>query len=180
MFEAIFGGVPLIIRFAIIGGFLILVLVLVIVVAKRLLTNYFPALRQKDDPVLRTRIADTPSFGRYPALRSSASMLRFFGGLAFIAGILILAYAFTMSRDYGFNIVFISILVSAGTFCLMSGLWFTAFGELIKVFVDIALNTEPLTNIAEDTHWFYERLSASTQANQPSAPRADPRYQADR
>ena len=41
----------------------------------------------------------------------------------------------------------------------------------MKVFIDIALNTELLSDVASDTNYFYERLSQPVQAS-PSDLRA--------
>jgi hypothetical protein len=174
MFESLFGSeMPLAARFGIaLLVFIVLMTFLVWAVQKVLNWALPPALGRP-----RSRA------GRYPALRFISYLLRVFGWLSislgiigFIAALSGIGQPVNQYQNLGYgnlgNIV-TSLIVSVSIFAFMSGLYFLAFGEIMKVLVDIALNTETLPAIAQDTNYFYERFTTPPQqapiANQRSA-----------
>jgi hypothetical protein len=97
----------------------------------------------------------------YPALRVISFLLRMFGWIAIGVGVCCFLVVFglvgsnlnaviTKGISSGFSPFLISIMTPTGIFFVMVGLWNLAIGEGLKVFVDIALNTEPLKKIAQD------------------------------
>jgi hypothetical protein len=104
----------------------------------------------------------------YPALRLISFLLRVFGWLAIGVGVCCflvvlglvgsnLNALITEGISSGFSPFFISIMTPTGIFFVMVGLWNLAIGEGLKVFVDIALNTEPLRTSAQDWSPFRPR-----------------------
>ena len=92
---------------------------------------------------------------KYPALRFVSFFIRLIGWLLLIAGAiatLILVGAMTgISDQLGIHIpLYLPMFAPISLGTLLSGLWFLAFGELVKVFVDIALNTSQLVTLARE------------------------------
>jgi len=103
---------------------------------------------------------------RYSGLRFASILLRIFGWFLLAASIIgFLGFLIELINQHfqpvylpGLDMVTISIISSMLAFGFLSGLWFLAFGEVMKVFVDIARNTEHLSYIAQDTNYFYDRF----------------------
>src|SRR5580700_8710026 len=102
---------------------------------------------------------------RYFGPRFISILLRVFGWVLIVASVIgFSGFLIELVNEHfqpyfapGLNTMTISIISSALVFGLMSGISFLAFGELMKVFVDIARNTENLAYIAQDTNYFYDR-----------------------
>jgi hypothetical protein len=97
----------------------------------------------------------------YPALRLISFLLKVVGWVAIVLGVCCLSVTFgfvgsNMKALIGGGMpsdvspIFISVVTSIGIFLFIVGLWNLAIGEGIKVFIDIALNTEPLRHITQD------------------------------
>jgi len=105
---------------------------------------------------------------RYSGLRFISILLRIFGWILIAASVIgFSGFLIELINEHfqpyvapGLNTMTISIISSVLAFSLMSGLWFLAFGELMKLFLDIARNTEHLSYIAQDTNYFYDRFKA--------------------
>jgi hypothetical protein len=85
---------------------------------------------------------------KYPALRFISFVIRLFGWLFLIVGLFGLGVTAGAVIGPMFGVYLpVSVSISLGVFFAVSlsvffvGLWTLAFGELIKVLVDIALNT---------------------------------------
>ena len=104
----------------------------------------------------------------YVGLRLISGVLRLVGWLSILLSILVFAVAAGGADRLGLHVgnlndqirpLFTSIGLLMSFSFFTWGLFTLAFGELLKVLVDIAFNTAILPNIAEDTNYFYERLS---------------------
>lgn len=161
MFAALVGAeIPLAVRYLIALVAFFVAVTFIVWVAQRVLPRAFPPARGRG----KSRV------GRYPALRVVSYFLRLFGWVLISLGLLGFIAVFSglghVINQYAGEIgygqlggVMTALIISLSMFIFMSGLSYLAFGEIIKVFVDIALNTEPLLEIAQDTNYFYERLS---------------------
>src|SRR5258708_4702799 len=137
---------PLAVRFFIAIVAIVILLSLIIWVARRILARAFPAAK-----------AQPKSGGSYYAgLRFTSFLLRAVGSLSIVFSLIILLVGINAGQQIGINVGYpggpfvTSILISISAFFFMWGLFVLAFGEVLKVLVDIALNTAPLPNIAAD------------------------------
>ncbi len=104
---------------------------------------------------------------KYRGLQALSVFLMIFG-TAFLAGGVILLMLGLMdlsnvqSQMYGFNAVFGIWKIGSGLGSMLSGLLLLAAGQAIRVFIDIAVQTAPIAEIAINsakTVAFFERMS---------------------
>ena len=135
------------------------------------------SMRQASRTPKRTR----RRMGSYPALRIISALLRLVGWCSLILAVFIFFVGISAGPQLnhyfnntpyggGAGALVTSLVVSIALSFFMAGLWNLAIGEALKVFVDIALNTEVLKDVAADTNYFYERLAQpSNQTEQTQA-----------
>ena len=105
----------------------------------------------------------------YVALRLISGLLRLVGWVSIIIGLVVFIAALSAAgqiasqfENLGYNQIgqmVTSILLVFSFSFFIWGLFTLAFGEILKVLVDIALNTATLPNIADNTNYFYQRLN---------------------
>lgn len=175
MFESVFGSeIPVALRFAIAVVVVAVLIFFIVWAIRRVLHGAFPSAK----PQYEQRLPN-----KYAGLRSISYLLRAIGWLAILLGIFgLIVVGFgqmdNVARQFGIILGFGNlglpvnwIIISVSISGLTWGILVLAFGELIRVLVDIALNTEPLPAIAQDTNYFYERFSTPPQ----QVPTRDPR-----
>jgi hypothetical protein len=165
VFQSLFGAeMPLAVRgFIALVAFVIL-LSFILWAGRYLLAWAFPPAKAKRNL----------TGSHYVGLRLISFLLRAVGWLSILSSLVIfLAGVFGLGQAIGVNFsnlgygqlgpFITSLIISISVSLFMWGLFILALGELLKVLVDIALNTAPLPNIAEDINYFYQRLSPPQQ-----------------
>jgi hypothetical protein len=114
---------------------------------------------------------------KYGALRSISGILVFVGWLLLVAGLIGAVFGLlemtSVQQTYGpgsVNLAFGFSKMIAGITALVTGVLVIAMGQVIRLFVDIALQTAPIALIAENsskTVAFFERVNSRVSPGSP-------------
>ncbi len=114
---------------------------------------------------------------KYGALRSISGILVFVGWLLLVAGLIGAVFGLlemtSAQQTYGpgsVNLAFGFSKMIAGITALVTGVLVIAMGQVIRLFIDIALQTAPIALIAENsskTVAFFERVNSRVSPGSP-------------